>query len=204
MFTVVALAVFLAAPPIELTIHSSDSVIGSARITQKLTESGGLKVEIRMQLVAGDVKITVVQEGEYDSDARPVRKTSRQSGGGPELIVRATFLGRTATVVTERGRERETRTVTAPAGAEIRLASEFWFIKTKPEPGTKLTAYRFDLTKLEWVKTTVTYVRSEKVNAGGKTYTGHLILMDDAKSWVDDKGAPIRIEMRGIRFERKP
>ncbi|MGI8924942.1 MAG: hypothetical protein ACR2HJ_13110 [Fimbriimonadales bacterium] len=172
-----------------LTVDGAD--VGRVWITEKLTESGGKVGQFKMQLIKGPQSVTIIEEAEYNKDARPVRKTFSQEGAGSRV---ATFSAGVVTVVMEAEGQTETKAIPIPTSADVRAQSEFWFLRDKPKPGAKSIYHRFDMKELAWVKTQVAYVGSGTLKIRGKAVKAHLTKSGPGKAWVDDHGRPLRIE----------
>jgi hypothetical protein len=181
---------------VTLDIFAGSQRVGEARVTSRVTPSGGKATQMHMSLAQGAQKSTVVEESEYASDGAPIRKYFRKIGGGSNEMVTATFDSANANVVTEKGGERSTKTVAVPSGADIRAACELWFIKTQPPVGAEVAYVRFDLSKLEWVAAKAKFVKKEK--------DLNLVEHDTGKAWLDSSGNLARLEAGRILFKRKP
>ncbi|MBX3111825.1 MAG: hypothetical protein KF857_07435 [Fimbriimonadaceae bacterium] len=201
-------AVFLAAAAVafgnvEMTI-AAPGVHGRAVVRQSITDKGHKSLRLEMTLRDKDGKVrVVVQESDYDKQARPVSMTQKTSipGGNALQTLTVRFSETKATVVVEEAGHRNETTVPAPS-KPWRATPEFWFVRDKVEPGGETTYWRFDLASQKWVETKCVYVGRRKVRAGGKEYDAHCVLMGGVKSYLDDKGDPVRLESGRLVMER--
>lgn len=197
LFGFVLAVAIIQTPPIttEMNVTYGAQNIGSARVTQTYRPDGSKFIQLRMDLQANGNKLTIVQESEYDSLGRPLRKYARQTGAGGGEMVTVTFKDGVASVVSEKDGKRETKKLPIPPNSDYRAQAEFWFAKIKPPIGTSINYVRFDINTREWVASTVTYRGKENLKVGGKSVAANRVDMDNLQSWVDDAGNPIRLIM---------
>lgn len=179
----------------EMNVTFGSQNIGSARITQTFRPDGSKFIQLRMDLQANGNKLTIVQESEYDSLGRPLRKFARQTGVGGGEMVTVTFKEGVASVVSEKDGKRETKKLSVPAGSDYRAQEEFWFSKIKPAIGASIEYVRFDMNAREWVATSVTYRGRETLKINGKNIMTNRVDGTNYQSWVDDSGNPVRLVM---------
>jgi len=60
----------------------------------------------------------------------------------------------------------------------------------------------FELTPPNWVQRTVTYVGTKMVRIGNQTIRAYELNIQDESVLLDEHGLPIRMESRGVIFER--
>lgn len=167
-----------------------------------LLPSGGIRNKLRTEIGEGAKRVVIEQESEYDQTAAPTRKYLRRFHKDPMMVV-VTFAGSTANAVVEEGRSRSLKTVVAPAGAQITAESEFWFFTFKPKAGAVSTYFRFDVDKLEWVKTEAKYEGETMLNVGGKNLKAHKVSSGGYTVWQDAGGLPLRIDSAAATFRRR-
>lgn len=182
-------------PTVKMSITLGGKNVGTAWITEKLTEDGGKRSQTKLILANNGLKSTFIDEVEYDKEGYPVRKYVRRQGPDGQEMRIATFGDRLAEVVTEMNGKRSTQTVKAPEGCETRAASEFWFIKNQPRVGQTDVYYRFDMDQLAWIETKVKYEGMRDLELGGQIMRTHCVtLAGMAKTWLNDLGRPLKVE----------
>lgn len=188
---------------VEMTI-AAPGIHGRAVIRQSLTDKGhkSLRLEMTLRDKEGKVRV-VVQESEYDKQARPLRMMQQTSipGGKALQTLTVRFNETRANVTLEEAGQKQESSVPAPS-KPWRATPEFWFIRDKVEAGGETTYWRFDLSSQKWTETKCVYVGRRKVRAGGKNYDAHCVLMGGVKSYLADNGDPIRLESGQMVMER--
>ncbi|GIV02540.1 MAG: hypothetical protein KatS3mg015_1370 [Fimbriimonadales bacterium] len=178
-----------------LAVFVGEERVGAAKLKQTRAADGGVISQIELRMNAGGSEVTVLQINEYAADGTPRRKYSKQtSAAGVEVRV-VTFRGATATLIIEKGGSTTTRSFSAPAGAEIRARSELWFRTIQPKAGDTETYYRFELNTMTWQKTVVKYEGKKALHVGGKEMSCHVVSVNEMKSYLDEEGLPVRIEV---------
>mgnify|MGYP001818583015 CR=1 FL=1 len=191
---------------VKLKITGKGGVSGTGNLINKVLEGGDKYVQLNFSLeVAGGGKVTVEQESLYDKFGRPKRKlqTVTNPDGSFQSMV-ATFDSEGVDVRIRADGNSGSGRVEAPKGHVINAKPEFWFIRDKVAPGGKSTYHRFDLATQKWVKTTAKYEGKRTIKVGGTVVSTHLVIYDQVKAYVDDKGDPFKIEMldSGLTLER--
>lgn len=188
----------------QMRVLSQGREIGTARLTQKLLDGGGKQVVLIMDLAVAERKVTVRQISNYDEKgfARHKFQETIATPGPARTSVIATIMPDRASVVSEQGGTTRSVDVAFPGDGLRDDPSEFWFLRGRPQPGTKVERYRFDLTALAWKKTTVEYVGPRPVDIGGRRVAAHLVRTDEASVYLDDAGLPLVLETKEFRLER--
>ncbi|MBL1150770.1 MAG: hypothetical protein HND42_11240 [Armatimonadetes bacterium] len=176
--------------------------VGTAVVQVTLLSQGGIRNKMRTEIGEGANRVVIEQESEYGKTAAPTRKYLRRFHKNPMMVV-VTFAGSTANAVIEEGRSRQLKSVVAPPGAQIAAESEFWFFTFKPKVGAVSSYFRFDVDKLEWVKTEAKYDGEVRLEIGGKTLNAHKISSGAYTVWQDAGGMPLRIDSAGATFRRR-
>ena len=201
MLNTLVLSILAVTSPAQFDVTYKGSKVGTASVTQKLTEGGSktvmMSVEIKIQ-----GKITKVRsENSYDATGLPMRKFVQTTGPGPRdrKTTIVTFSTEGAHVVTEFGGSRKQETVTLLETAPRANPSEFWFVKVQPKVGTQVRTYLFDIDSNSWQVNTITY----KGKVTHKKMAGHLIESERYTAVVDDAGLPIAVEFGAMMLERR-
>lgn len=188
---------------VEMTI-AAPGIHGRATVRQSLGENGfkNLRLEMTLRDKEGRLRV-VVQESVYDKQARPVSmsQTTSMPGGKALQSLTVKFTETKAQVTLEEGGHKAESSVPTPS-KPWRATPEFWFIRDKVEAGGETTYWRFDLATQKWVETKCVYVGKRKVRSGGKAYEANCVLMGSVKSYLDDKGDPVRLESGQMVMER--
>jgi hypothetical protein len=211
-FLLLTFALFLsaAAPAQQMrfSVSQGGRALGEATMTQRVLASGGKAVELRVELSAPGRKVTVRQQSEYDAHGAPMRMSQEVLDGERRLSgTTATFDEEGAHIVVDEGGSRKTRQAKLVASAPRRDASEFWFLRDHPEPGTTLKVFRLDLERQEWVLAEVAYTGRKLVKLATTQLRARQVTMRVGDRTVttsyDDRGLPMLIEgADGFRMER--
>jgi hypothetical protein len=194
MTAILAMALILPSTGAKMDITIDGQKVGTASVSEKITEDGGKLSDLRMELSSGGKTVVISETAKFDQDGRPLAKTLLQTGLGPKIDRKANFAGGVAKVTMTVDGLPQTKSYAAPAGSDIRAQSELWFLKTQPKPGAKVKYFRFDIKELKWVEEATTYVGPGNLKIGGKDAHAHLVKSGAGRAWVDDEGSLLRLE----------
>ncbi|MCG9895213.1 MAG: hypothetical protein MH204_07045 [Fimbriimonadaceae bacterium] len=191
------------AAPIQMKVTVEGGPTGMVTLDQTILSTGAKQISMTLRLRQDGKVSTVVQESIYDKAGRPIRQIQRTLGSDGRVVqmVRADFLADIVEVTLGEGSQRAARRVPMP-GRRILAEDEFWIIRDRPRPGTTVNRSRFDLARQEWVDGSATYVGLQTVDWGGRKVQAHLIRTDDAQTWLDVNGNPLRVIRGKTRLER--
>jgi hypothetical protein len=207
--TLLAVSILLctAASPQKLTVYTANNKVGTAKFSHTLTASGGVKISVTIQMSAPGGQVTMAMGYEYDAAGNPLKESqtlSAKTGDGKTAMSqssRATFSGSAATVVKSVNGKESRSTVKAPAGVSIADTSNFWFLKTRPRVGAKISYHTFDSESLKWTPSTTMYVGPVTITISGKTRKVHHIRsITNQRSqdvYVDDRGGLVKATFAG-------
>ena len=181
---------------------------GTATLTQTVGPDGA-KVQESVIVAKGPGNdMTIRQVARYDRTGRPLTKSVTANVGERQMsAITATFdaTGGTIRLVREAG--NETKRFPLPKGMSMADPSEFWFIKSKPKPGTTVRAATLNLMGTGWEATQTTYIGKTQVQIGNKRVAGHRVRSEGkgrvVEVIVDDRGMPLTIsDSRGLKMVR--
>jgi len=172
---------------------------GTASYT--MTSAGGkitTKLVIDVSRDGGKFHLELVSV--HNSDGDPIEYVSKDrgssSGSSFTSSSKSTFSGRTATVVTETGARKYTRTITAPG--PIKDLSMVWLTGKVPAVGTKSTYYQFNPDSWSFTKHVATYHGLRDITIGGKTVSAHAVTSSNERStqkiYFSSTGVMYRLE----------
>ncbi len=183
----------------EYDVFVDNQLAGKATLSRDFTPLRNLLSRMRVEIVAADGRVAVVnQESEYEPSGKPVRKMMMQ--GDQKISV--AFGTDSARVKVEDASGSKESVVRAPVRAELKAASEFWFVTESPKRGDIWEYVRFDMGSLKWVASKVRYVGEESIKSAIGEVVCHRIDVDSHKTWVAADGLPVRLESGGMRLER--
>jgi len=193
---------------VRLTVKSKGAVVGSVETSQRLTQDGGRRVELRFSL-GKDNAVTVHTTSTFDANGNPIRKVQETvTAKHDQLVVIATFDPSGANLVINDGSARKTKKVPLDAGSARAEIAGFWLLRDKPEKGASVKHFAFNMDSQAWDETATTYEGSTSIEIAGKTRTAHLVRSvsrgKTTLSYLDDKGEPLRIEAGAFLLERAP
>ncbi len=193
------------AAEVKMSVIGPNGINGSATVDNRVLEDGSKYVRLSMELRTGNgPAVNVLQESTYDAKGFPVRKLQVTSTKGTKLkqSLAAVFTAEGAEVTVDSGDKHNTSEEPYPPGASVRAGNEFWFVRDKVKPGGVLTYKRFDLMLCKWVETKVTYLGRRTISVAGQARQAHLVTVGTVKTWVDEVGDPLRMEMGQTVLER--
>ncbi len=197
-------SVSLAARAVEIRYRVIEPAgeIGQAVRSQRVLPDGSKYVQLRLTIPQNIGAIVVIQESTYARDGTPVRRLQTVSRQDPPLreTLAVRFTNTEAAVQIESEAARGSKKI--PVKGDPRALAEFWFLRDKPKLGTAVTYSRFDLTRLEWVETLVTYDRDEKIRIGSHSVLAHVVISGDSVAYLDDEGSPYRVVTKERTLER--
>jgi hypothetical protein len=209
----VSLLLIASATADRLGVYASGQRIGVADVTIALTRTGGVHTNLEMSLSMGGNTSQISLTSECDRSGKPLytkMTTKATLKGSPKAkptlrTVSITFRGPVAKSIRVTNGKTDEKSVSAPAGANIADASQFWFIRDKPRPGQMATYYSFNAEQPSWIKTTTKYLGLKDVTVGGKTRKAHQITTTRGGSaqnvFVDSKGGIVKMELGGLLFQ---
>lgn len=177
---------------------------GSATVLQTLLENGGKQVVVTMSL-GEKSPVKVRQESVYDNAGGPVRKIQEviDAKGNTQHKVVVSFDEAGAHCSIYRGGAPQVTTHELVKGAPRNNPSEFWFIKSRPRVGDKVTYYRYDVSASKWTLAETRYIGKKTIEIAGEKVDAHLIDSGaEGQTFVDDKGNPLVLVVGKIRMER--
>lgn len=131
----------------------------------------------------------------YRKDRRPISSEFRGSGDGPNYRSLQTY---GATSVTEQlfsdGKLASSKSYAIPADAVLIDGTWEWFRNRVPKVGQKTTYHRLS-SDGKWEPRTTTYVGKATLKLQGKPVACHLVDGDGLKSWLDDKGDALGMDL---------
>src|SRR5690606_8091562 len=121
--------------------------MGDMTVKVTLTSSGGLQADTILNISQNGRKGKVAQGVSYDKSGRILKQTMSITSAQPKTAVQftATYGAKNVSVKAEINGQNRSNTIAYPANVKLRDTSAFWFIRTKPKPGTTATYHRLDM-----------------------------------------------------------
>lgn len=195
------LVVFGFAGEVKLTI-SGAGMKGVGTAYQALNKDGSKTQRISTRVTSGGRTAEIVDEALCSSTGRPMRRVVKTTVDGKlQQIITVGFGNKDVSVKIQAGGSTRSTSVAYPQG-KIEAKSEFWFINSKPAPGGFDEYYRFNVEGLNWEKTKIVYQGPQTIKLNEKDVTGHLVVSDRGKAWLDGKGDPLKMEWGAVKVVR--
>ncbi len=132
------------------------------------------KLNIKISGPNGGVA-TILQVSYVDSNGKPTKSELQISQGTQSFQTVVTFSGLTAHCTITTGGKSKVLNRTAPKGSVIADKSNFWFKSIHPQMGAAYHILTFDPQSLDWVPTTLTYVKDTDLKIGSTTFHCHKV-----------------------------
>lgn len=182
--------------------------LGRVEIFIKLLGNGGARRKTISTFFAETGKTYITDEEEWDAIGRHtsfVRKTRIGTDAG-QVMVSYTATGAVLSL-TSPGRAPESLAYEIPEGSVQGDPSRNWVLKHLPAEKTEEDAARFDLDRMAWVKSKVSFEGKTSLVLRGQTHEAFVIKDDQGTTqWLDDKGLLIKQEVADeaglIKWER--
>lgn len=187
----------------KMSIVGPDGLTGTAKLENKVQDDGSKYVRLEMQLSFADGQNSeVLQESSYSAKGEPQRMLQTVKRNGKKTSIVVTFTPEGAQVMADRGTGPQTNMVISPVDGQTANPSEFWFSGVVPRVGQAVEFSVFKVSEQAWAKTKAKYVGDQDLVVAKKRVRAHLVVIGDAKTYLDDKGDPYRIEMGSLVMER--
>lgn len=183
---------------------------GQAQITVKDLPEGKRQVLLTMTLKVASTEARIRQESIYDADGAASRKIMESTvNGGQRTLLVAELNDKGAELTTTANGKTSKETIPLSAKAPRTNPSIFWFDRTQPKPGAKISYYSFEMNEKQWRLVTSNYLGPKSYALGGKSITAHRVIISRAgaevENWMDAKGMPIAlIQGDAMKIERIP
>ncbi len=193
----------------QLRILQGEKPVGNVVYSQKIDDEGRKTVNTRMVFGTGPSSIATVITITMDAFGNPTRKIQEMMIGTTRTKTLADFTSLGVKVVSEVKGERKVSNFPTPAGLTSSDPTQFWFLRDRPSPGTRVKFADFNLTLQKWETVETTYVGKQSVTIGDVTYKGHGLSVRRGKEVanlvVDEKGIPLTFsDSSSLRLERVP
>lgn len=193
---------------LQMVVFQKKKRVGVAIFTTAPRGGGGRATSLDMTLSAGTLAEVMISEIEsVDAAGRQVSsKLAYKSKLGTE-VTRVHFSAQGA-VSANLDRQGKNTSKSFPAPKSSRKdPSVFWFVTSRPSPGTWVSCTHFSPARLTWEPMKTTFVGRKAVSVGGRTVTANEIIQivpgETDTYWLDDHGDPYVIDTGKTRFERK-
>ncbi len=183
---------------------------GTAQITVKDLPDQRRQVLLTMTLKMGGPEAKVRQETIYEKDGAASRKILESTlDGGKRSHILAELSDAGAKLTITEGGKTSTSNVPLSAKAPRSNPSTFWFDRTQPKVGEKISYYAFEIADRQWKLMTSTYMGLRDVEPASKPIKAHKVMLMrsgiEVANWLDAKGMPVAlIQGDSMRIERNP
>lgn len=189
----------------KLNVMIDGKTAGTASGLQKVTADGGKFVTLNMTL-KGNLTAEVRTESTYDAKGAAIRRFMETSI--PQMKYRqtkvVTFDSAGAHLVQDENGTRSSKLYALDSKQNRDNSSEFWFFRDKPKPGTSVKYFDFNLSSLSWDLKESTYLGDTDLKIGKESFRVHKVKSTEGTSYLDDKGAPVKIVTQHEVLERIP
>ena len=197
----------------KLDLFSGDLNVGYGTYKESTDRQGHRtsRFQIRSREDSGS-KTEVVLVKVIDGQGFPIREeetiTLQEGKKRTErvLVVRYDESG-AAHLTEQRGKTRFSERIYMPIPGYSRAdASDLWFSKTRPLPGTTVTSTVFDIEHSRWRVVETTYIGKRWIVVGGRQVEAHEVrdIRDGntRKLYLDDRGQPVLMKNGQMRTEK--
>jgi len=197
----------------KLDLFDGDQWVGSGSYRESFDHKGHRTSVIRLWSRADAVtQTTIVQTKVIDSQGFPIRaeETHSERTGKTlrERVWTVVFNSSGEAIVTERRGKRKfaPRTSSPIPGYSRADASDLWFSKTHPQPGTQVSSTVFRIADQHWQIVVTTFVGRKWISVGGRQVEANEVLdvRDgvERRLYLDDQGQPLLMRNGSLRTER--
>lgn len=179
---------------------------GTAVMTIK-DDGRNRSVGVTMDVKVGALAVTVRQSSTYGADGAALTSLLYSASGKDTNSVNVTFDARGANVNASENDKTSRSFIPLAATAPRTNPSLFWFTRTTPKIGEKISYYSFDANTKAWRLMTSEYAEFKSYSLGGQSFPAHHVLItrggETTHNWLDAKGQPLAIiQPNGDKLER--
>ena len=199
-----------------LDLFSGDSKIGTGLYRETIDHKGHRKIEFHIWGQRADgTKVAIAQTKLIDDKAFPITEDEKyiEQASGPngprtETLYHVRYDDSGAAVFSmTSGKNSTTRRTYPPLPGYSRAdASDLWFSKTVPLPGTTVTSTVFDIENQNWQVVETTFLKRTWITVGGRQIEANEVrdIRDGKvrKVYLDDKGQPVLMKNGQLRTEK--
>ncbi len=191
-----------------LSTSVDNKPLGRVEIFIKLMANGGARRKTISTFFAETGKTYITDEEEWDGRGVHTSLSRRTRVGVQTGLVLVSYAGSGAVLsFSTAGRGEETITYDIPAGLAEGDITRNWLLKTQPEDKAEAEAVRFDLDRMAWVKSKVTFEGRSSLVLKDQTHEAYIVKDDlGATQWLDSKGLLLKQEVADeaglVRWER--
>lgn len=172
--------------------------LGDSELTKTLFSDGTLKTHSRAVLIDGKARNILEDWDTYGPNGRLIYAKHTQSlrTGGMRIVEKKYDSGGCRFKVTENGKVLTNKYAPLPKGKSTNYSAVFWFIATRPRPGTVVKFWNMEDNAEKWREKTVTYVGPANAVVNNKLWAGQGIIMPNQSKYIlDDRGLPIQMQI---------
>jgi len=197
----------------KLDLYSDDEKVGYGTYKETVGHKGQRTSEFRMwSKPDADTKISVHQLKVIDAQGFPIREEEAvveidgKKRKDYSITVNYDSAGR-AHVVVQKDKTKSKEQIFLPIpGLSKADASDLWFTKTNPLPGTTVSSTLFDIENLVWRRVQTTYDGKRWISVGGRQVEANQIrdVRDGTARivYLDDRGQPLLMKKGPNRTEK--
>jgi hypothetical protein len=199
----------------KLDLFVDDEKVGTGIYKESIDHKGRRTSEFHMWSKSdADTKVSVHQVKIIDAQGFPVREeevvVQTEEGGKNrmEYVITVNYdSSGNAHAVVQKGKKKSKERIFVPLPGLSRAdASDLWFAKTRPLPGTTVASTVFDIENLGWLRVQTTYVGKRWITVGGRQVEANEIrdVRDGASRtvYLDDHGQPLLMKKGSNRTEK--
>jgi len=198
---------------IKLDLFSGDDKLGIGTYRETFDRKGHRTSEFKIWS-KGDtgMKIAIVKTKVIDAQGFPIREEEQivQEVGRnrTERVLTVRYDDSGAAILSEhRGKTRFTERIYMPIPGYSRSdASDLWFSRTNPLPGTTVTSTVFDIEHARWQVVETTFIGKRWISVGGRQIEANEVRDvrdgNTRRVYLDDKGQPVLMKNGQMRTEK--
>ncbi len=164
-------------------------------------------VGVTMDVKVGGVAVTVRQSSTYGADGAALASLLYSASGKNTNSINVTYDAKGANVNASENDKTSRSFIPLAAAAPRSNPSLFWFTRTTPKIGDKISYYSFDANTKAWRLMTSEYAEAKPYSIGRQSFPAHHVLItrggETTHNWLDAKGQPLAIiQPNGDKLER--
>lgn len=177
------------------TMKLDGDVVGHSVLKKTLKKDGSIEVHSWITFSQAGANATLDDYDRYDKNGNPIKAIHSQPlrGGGKRVVTKDYSPGLCKFSLLDKNKltKSDLKIDLSKSTADT---SVFWFIKTRPKPGTVVSYWTVGDNNGKWQLKHSQYVGPAMAVIGKKKYKGHLVIVTNGSKYIlGDDGMPIRM-----------
>lgn len=177
------------------TMKLDGEVVGHSVLKKTLRKDGSIEIHSWITFEQAGQKGTLDDYDRYDSKGFPLKAIHAQPlrGGGMRILTKLYSPGLCKFTLKEKDKVTN-KDLKIELNKSTADTSVFWFINSKPKPGTVVSYWTVSDNAERWQLKHSQYVGPAAAKIGKKTYKGQLVIVTNGSKYIlGDDGMPIRM-----------